>query len=576
MKWFTGTVLFALLSFMPIEILNAQDGPMGFSSIRPRTHALIIGISDYGSLNDLQFADRDAMIFRQYLTRTIESKADTNNIVTLLNDEAISPMIYKSLENLVALASEGDKVYIYFSGHGDSENTTIFQSGFLLTYDTPVGSYYTNSLNIDILNNFVHTLSSKNKADVFFIADACRSGNLGFSGNNGIASTARALTEKVADEVRVLSCQPNEISLEGEQWGNGRGLFSYHLIKGLYGLADRSGQPDGKVSLNELNIYLSTHVPRDADPVSQYPGIYGPMSKPIGSICEQTLAELMKQESSMASPILRKAKVKAYEDQLAAGLNEEQMQLFHSFQEAVKNGKLDGNDPNSALTLWRKLSDSGIDPLLESLLKRDLIAALQEEAQLFIHQLADVHTRWHTKDMKYSKWSRQVKLSAELLGEDHYLYNTLMGKHYFFAATEKYFKAKYNRNKTIQKQQISETIRLINLALQSDGNVIVYHNLKGVAVNMLNYASQAVDIFNTAIRLNPEYPYPHSNKGWALIKLGRYEEALESVERCISLDPGYTNAYQYKVTALKKLGRHEEAIDVYQQILNISNGNIGM
>ena len=35
-----------------------------------------------------------------------------------------------------------------------------------------------------------------------------------------------------------MSCQPNEYSIEGEQWGGGRGAFSYHLVDALYGLAD--------------------------------------------------------------------------------------------------------------------------------------------------------------------------------------------------------------------------------------------------------------------------------------------------------------------------------------------------
>ncbi|MBK7305024.1 MAG: hypothetical protein IPI90_17740 [Saprospiraceae bacterium] len=46
---------------------------------------------------------------------------------------------------------------------------------------------------------------------------------------------------------KILSCQPNEFSLEGEQWGGGRGVFSYHLVDGLFGLADRNN--DGLITL---------------------------------------------------------------------------------------------------------------------------------------------------------------------------------------------------------------------------------------------------------------------------------------------------------------------------------------
>ncbi len=117
--------------------LNAQVSGNAFSDKKENIHALIIGISKYMNINSLEFADDDALAFKDYLMQSMKVKSDSNNITLLLNEAAISPNIYAALENLISQVKERDKVYIYFSGHGDSENSTLFKSGFLLTHETP-------------------------------------------------------------------------------------------------------------------------------------------------------------------------------------------------------------------------------------------------------------------------------------------------------------------------------------------------------------------------------------------------------------------------------------------------------
>ncbi|MBK8492538.1 MAG: hypothetical protein IPL49_17025 [Saprospirales bacterium] len=65
---------------------------------------------------------------------------------------------------------------------------------------------------------------TQNKAQVIVIADACHAGKLAGT-RLGYRATAPNLSQQFANEVKVLSCQPNEFSLEGEQWGGGRGCF---------------------------------------------------------------------------------------------------------------------------------------------------------------------------------------------------------------------------------------------------------------------------------------------------------------------------------------------------------------
>jgi hypothetical protein len=108
-------IIFILGLFaLPFNIYAQTSGNL-FSEKKESVHALIIGISKYMNINSLEFADDDALAFKDYLIQTMKVKSDTNNITVLLNEAAISPNIYAALENLLEQAKEKDKVYIYFS-----------------------------------------------------------------------------------------------------------------------------------------------------------------------------------------------------------------------------------------------------------------------------------------------------------------------------------------------------------------------------------------------------------------------------------------------------------------------------
>ncbi|MBK8956484.1 MAG: hypothetical protein IPM34_13150 [Saprospiraceae bacterium] len=123
---------------------------------------------------------------------------------------------------------------------------------------------------VHMLQEVITTLSTKNKSKVLIIADACRSGKLAGHAVDGSQTTNANLARQFSNEVKILSCQPNEFSIEGEQWGGGRGVFSYHLINAMYGLADHNA--DNWLTLNEIGRYLDDRIPVEASPLSQNPG----------------------------------------------------------------------------------------------------------------------------------------------------------------------------------------------------------------------------------------------------------------------------------------------------------------
>src|SRR6185295_19082004 len=152
--------------------------------------------------------------------------------------------------------------------------------GYLLPYDAPKVVYAISAVNVKILQSYVSTLSFRG-IQAIVITDACHSGNLA-GGIEGLKNIQTVLKENWKDEIKMLSCQPGELSLEEKQWGNGRGLFSYELINGMTGLADKN--KDGKVSLRELNLYLMEKIPDGANPMLQNPLVNGDMNAEVSKV----------------------------------------------------------------------------------------------------------------------------------------------------------------------------------------------------------------------------------------------------------------------------------------------------
>jgi hypothetical protein len=225
-----------------------------------------VGISDYEdpAIRDLRFAHRDAEIFAEYLRSSAGGKVPENNIRLLTNKQATLSAIDDALNWLRDESRAGDMAIIYFSGHGDVEKQTLWQFGYLLTYNTWGNNYRNRAERIEDLNDIVISLSTVKNSRVIVILDACRSGKLASEANRGTVLTAEQMGKRVANEVRIMSCQPDQLSLEDPSFGGGRGLFSYYLVNGLKGLADEE---------KDQLVTLAADVAREKLKTAEYEGL---------------------------------------------------------------------------------------------------------------------------------------------------------------------------------------------------------------------------------------------------------------------------------------------------------------
>lgn len=468
MKYLILFLLMPLMSFSQ----NKGASPIAASqdpSANKNTYAVVVGISDYQDkdIPDLRYADKDAEAFANFLRSEAGGKLDGDHLKVLLNSQATMAQFAIALDWLWEVAKENDKVIIYFSGHGDVEKKSLTQPGFLLCWDAPAQVYMSGgAFALPMLQEVISTLSVLNKAKVIVITDACRSGKLSGSAINGSQLTNANLAKQYANEIKILSCQPNEYSIEGEQWGGGRGAFSYHLVNALYGLAD--GNNDLLVTLQEAGRYLEDHVTAEVAPVSQVPMVLGNRNERLTSVDARLLADLRSGGSSHMT-ILSPIESRGMEEDVLAAVDTTTREVYRLFMQALKDKVF--LDPAGACAdaYYLRLIAEPRMQRLHSTMTRNYAAALQDDAQQAtnnIMQMEKTEYRLYRLERikKYAPYPRHLERAAELLGKDHYQYATLQARKCYFEGWVLQLESSLNRDTVLAHKLISKYKEAIHWA----------------------------------------------------------------------------------------------------------------
>ena len=514
------------------------------------TRAVVIGISDYQDekIPDLRFADKDAEAFANFLRSPAGGSLDNYHMKVLLNEEATMAQFGMSLYWLMEETQEGDKVIIYFSGHGDVEKKSFAQPGFWLCWDAPPKAYLIGgAFPLLLLQDVVQTLSLGNKAEVVVIADACRAGKLSGSSINGAQITGANLTRLLINDIKLLSCQPNEYSIEGEQWGGGRGAFSYHLVNGLYGLADRN--KDLVVTLSEIDRYLEDHVTPEVEPISQVPVVYGNKTAKLAVVDANILADITSEQPNRTGSFFA-IESKGLEEQVLEGVDTSIRKMYEDFQQALKDrvflkpaeGHIgDASAPVDwcADAYYRKLIQEPGLLHLHSTMHRNYAAALMESTQQFMNGLfkSDVNycpTAGSVREKGLKENIAYLDRAVELLGEGHYMYNTLQSFKYFFEGVVSNFHLNDIDIDTVKGQK---TIDLYKTALSYQSDLPqVWVEMANTYGNKMHQFDSAFHYAQLALDAVPGWVYAHVTMARILKSKSDDEAAWQWAEKAWQLD----------------------------------------
>ncbi len=268
---------------VPEEEVEAEE----LRQLRNQVFAVVIGISRYEhpGITPLKYADNDAQSFVDYLQRPIAGGGrgvPRENVLLLRNEEATYRQIRYALFEFSKRSVRDDIFIIFFAGHGTADplRPNLY---YFLPYDSDPKSLGSTALPQSDINFALNNYVGAGKVIGFF--DACHGAAVSeaLAGRDAgdSVSIGRFLYETAsAKEGRLLfsASEVYEKSYEAPRWGGGHGVFTWYLIKGIEGAADRDN--DRFVKLGELVDYVSEKVQRDTEN-QQHPTAIGQWDRAI-------------------------------------------------------------------------------------------------------------------------------------------------------------------------------------------------------------------------------------------------------------------------------------------------------
>ena len=248
---------------------NPEAGDDDTEPIKPRkpeSWAVIIGAGRYESqeVPRLRYAVPDAELLRQVLVGVGGFKPEH---VLLLTDTADRKPTLRNMKwalgtFLARSAQKGDRVFIFFAGHGAPEvdREGVERDGvakYLVPVDAEPDDLYATAFPMDELQTIFARIEAER---VLVFLDACYSGA---AGGRTFAAKQMVMDESFLDRLArakgraiLAASQPTEVALETAELGHG--LFSFYLGQGLKGPADIN--KDGVITLQELYDYVQQQV----------------------------------------------------------------------------------------------------------------------------------------------------------------------------------------------------------------------------------------------------------------------------------------------------------------------------
>jgi tetratricopeptide (TPR) repeat protein len=517
------------------------------------TYAVVVGISDYQDedIPDLRFADKDALAFAGFLQSPAGGELDEGHLKVLINEQATVAQFAIALDWLWEVVKENDKVIIYFSGHGDVERKSITQPGYLLCWDAPSKIYLAGgALALPMFQDVITTLSAQNKAKVIVITDACRSGKLSGSSVGGAQITGSNIAKQYANEIKILSCQPDEYSIEGEQWGGGRGAFSYHLLEGLYGMAD--GDNDLSVNLKEIDRYLEDKVSMEVAPQSQNPMTVGGKMEKLTTVFPDILKKLRAGKREQMS-LFTATDSRGIEDDVLAQADTNIVEMYFAFQKSLEDKQFLSAETGRAENdyadfYYKKLSEEPSLERLHSTMRRNYAAALQDDAQQVMNNwmktgVDQVKTRSKEFKDKVKTFPWYLDRAAELLDNEHYMYTTLIARKHFF---EGYILLGNSGSRdSIDGEKALKFFREA-LMLQPEMPQ-AYWQMSRTYIHKFYQPDSAIAYTNKAIELYPSWILPYTDLAFSLsYNFQQFDKAKLYLDRAMKIDstsPYVWNAY---------------------------------
>lgn len=230
MKKFISKI--SLVSFVILVVLILTTFILPHTSVQaaesdPKCWGVFVGVSDYATINDLQYCDDDARDFYDVFS-PVWGEPYTR---LLLDSEATKSATLGAINWMADNADVDDTVTFTFSGHGAD-------FGVFCPYDF-------SSVNSGISNVELSLALDAVKAQkIVVILDICHAGTF-------------ELTLSKSGRVLMLACRSDEFSEERDDFQNG--IFSYYLLQAISNFDNVDVNEDYELSAEEIASYANQY-----------------------------------------------------------------------------------------------------------------------------------------------------------------------------------------------------------------------------------------------------------------------------------------------------------------------------
>jgi tetratricopeptide (TPR) repeat protein len=559
--------LFLLFSAGFVFSQNKPPAKTTMKPTGPKVYALIVGVADYQypeMYKPLDYADDDGREFYKYLLKSNSGSVKPENVDTLFNENATSTAILMKLVEIKEKLKEGDLFYFYFSGHGDAYDAEL---AYLLAYDAPPGRggkeknhYLIGSGVVEVykIKQIFRRITAEN-VKLVFISDACRTNELA-GGTEGKQNVYKRIMEEDAGEIRFTSCASNQKSYEGPQWGGGRGVFSYHFVNGLTGLADED--EDGKVTVDELENYVSKCVKKDTKEEDEMVPKQTPQFGCSIESCDYQILNyvdkaekeklILKLQTQSGDIAMNTAKGKGID--LSTEISKYgKTELFNEFSSRLKRHMLIGQ--NGAYGIYQKLmDDSALPEQIKKELKNTLCIHLNNAVNKVLFTYLD-------GTMKYREYSKEYFLKAydELslykeLSEIYQIDKTKIDANLLFLIGHSYFESE-------KTWELQLGLSYIDSAVILNPNAAYIYNVKGIYHFYLHQYEKAILAFQKGIKQAPNWVAPSTNLSNLYATIGQQDSAKYYLDRSLTLDTNYVSTYLAFAYQMDAQGEIDSAIN---------------
>jgi tetratricopeptide (TPR) repeat protein/uncharacterized caspase-like protein len=588
--------------------------------------AVVIGVSRYKNLPpkaQLEFAHRDAESFANFLRSPNGGGFPSSHLTLLTNQAATLSAVRSAIGTTLPRSVEPDDVVvIYFAGHGVVEGE---RDGYLLAHDSDPQNLYATGLQLSELNRII---TERLKArTVILIADACHSGQLGLT-SRGMADDI--LVNRYLEEIgnsgkgvfRLLASRQDQRSYEGKTWGGGHGVFTWFLLKGLGGDADRD--KDGVVRVGELLDFLSETVPKatqslqhpraagDIDPrlamavlSAGAPGVRDAVAltsrtvslDPRGAGPPNRPKQSPKPAPQLASLEVRGAPGSAiYLDKSFRGRVPPSGSLvierlkFGSHDLLVRspntepiNQKLSLTTTTTILEVNGTASASSSSPLAaeikQALNNKDIGAAFNLYQQLIVRspkdpQRANIEAALGAVYESIGQNAINVYVQSSGMEVRPGMFREAAEAFRFLKIvtpnTDQSIEAKLNfcqGKANFDNNQFQEAVERLKIATQTDPRAAYAFSALGMAYRSLKRNDLALDAFKRAAELAPSWALPQLQMGYLYRDGGDMDRAKESFKNAERFDPRYPHAQEQIMLIQLLKGEYKQAEQSGNEIL---------